>query len=253
MAETTKIQWTDHSWSPWEGCTKISPACDNCYAERMNTWLKAGSNWGPGAPRHEYSEDHWEKPLRWAAKAEKEGRRPKVFPSVCDPFDNEVRPELRARFFALIRSTQSLTWLLLTKRIGNAPAMLPPDWRDGYPNVWIGATTANQPEFDRYVRRLRHIPAARRFVCIEPMLGPIYMLGLDSDGRPMLDGIHWAIIGGESGYKARPMNPAWMRYARDQFNSAGVPLFVKQMGGIRDKRGNLEDLPEDLRIRSFPS
>ena len=98
MAETTRIEWCDATWNPWIGCTKISPACDHCYAARMNGWLKAGENWGPGAPRLEYSDEHWKKPGRWAAKALREGTRPKVFPSVCDPFDNEVRTELRAKF-----------------------------------------------------------------------------------------------------------------------------------------------------------
>ena len=105
MGEVTGIAWCDHTFNPWRGCTRVSPGCDHCYAERMNRWLKAGENWGPGAPRLEYSDEHWKKPGRWAAKAQREGTRPKVFPSVCDPFDNEVPPEWRARFFALIAET----------------------------------------------------------------------------------------------------------------------------------------------------
>ena len=120
MSAKSAIEWTDSTWSPSEGCTKVSPGCDHCYAEGMNRWLRKGENWGPRAPRREYRDAHWDKPLRWNAKAEAEGVRRRVFPSVCDPFDNEVDPQLRAQFFTLIAGTPHLTWLLLTKRIGNA-------------------------------------------------------------------------------------------------------------------------------------
>ena len=88
MGAHTTIEWTDASWSPWEGCQKVGPGCDHCYAESMNRWLRRGENWGPGAPRRVYSDDHWEKPLRWNDAAAKNGKHRKVFPSVCDPFDN---------------------------------------------------------------------------------------------------------------------------------------------------------------------
>ena len=168
MAENSKIEWTDHTWSPWEGCTKISPACDHCYAARMNGWLKAGNNWGPGAPRLEYGDEHWKKPIRWAAKAQNEGTQPKVFPSVCDPFDNEVRPELRAKFFDLIYATQPLTWLLLTKRIGNVKSMLQGPGMPGRlpSNVWLGATICNQVEADRDIPKLQDIQATVRFLSV---------------------------------------------------------------------------------------
>ena len=115
-------------------------------ATGMNRWLRKGANWGPGAPRREYSDAHWDKPLRWNAKAAADGVQRRVFPSVCDPFDNEVDPQLRAQFFTLIAGTPHLTWLLLSKRIGNAKSMLPADWGDGYPNVWLGSTLCNREE-----------------------------------------------------------------------------------------------------------
>jgi len=235
MAETTSIAWTDHTWSPWEGCTKISPACDHCYAARMNGWLKAGNNWGPGAPRLEYSDEHWKKPTRWAAKAQNEGTRPKVFPSVCDPFDNEVRPELRAKFFDLIYATQPLTWLLLTKRIGNVPAMLVGPGMPGRmpSHAWLGATLANREEMLRDGPKLKAVQATVRFWSVEPMLGPLGMIP-----RELLP--DWVICGGESGPGARKIWRPWVDELREQCAAAGVPFFFKQWGGRNADAGGCE-------------
>ncbi|TAK96483.1 MAG: DUF5131 family protein [Verrucomicrobia bacterium] len=235
MAKTTSIAWTDHTWSPWEGCTKISPACDHCYAARMNGWLKAGENWGPGAPRFEYSDEHWKKPGRWAAKAMRDGTRPKVFPSVCDPFDNEVRPELRAQFFDLIYATQPLTWLLLTKRIGNVPSMLVGPGMPGRmpSNVWLGATLANREEMLRDGPKLKAVSATVRFWSVEPMLGD-----LGEIPRELLP--DWVICGGESGPGARRVWRAWIDSLRDQCAAAGVPFFFKQWGGRNADAGGCE-------------
>lgn len=177
MAENTAIEWADATWSPWEGCTKVGPGCDHCYAEAMNRWLRKGENWGPGAPRRIYSEEHWGNPFRWQRDAPKfhtlHGRNRRVFPSVCDPFDNEAPGLHRERLFATIRATPALTWLLLTKRIGNAKSMLPADWGAGYPNVWLGSTVVTQEEADRDVPKLLAVPARVRFLSVEPMLGPV--------------------------------------------------------------------------------
>jgi protein gp37 len=277
MAENSTIEWTDHTWSPWEGCTKVSPGCDHCYAEAMNRWLRGGENWGPGAPRRIYSEDHWDKPVRWQRNALKfetlHGRRQRVFPSVCDPFDNEALPTLRARLWGLIRLTPAIDWLLLTERIGNARDMLPSDWGAGYPNVWIGATMVDQNEVDRDARKLLALPARHHFVSYEPALGPIDLTPwlkpyCDAGSRPHPDGggttcsrcdgaggcggLSWVIAGGESGRHARPAHPDWFRSLEQQCRAAGVAFFMKQMGGVRDKRGALDDLPEDLRVREMP-
>jgi len=292
MAETTEIQWADSTWSPWEGCTKVSPGCDHCYAEGMNRWLRKGENWGPGAPRREYSDAHWRKPIAWNAKAEAAGKRLRVFPSVCDPFDNAVDPAWRAKFFALIACTPHLTWLLLTKRIGNAKAMLPADWGDGYPNVRIGSTFVNQDEWDRDIGKLLAL-GCPNFVSLEPLLGPInlgvhvHRVGApDSAVRGVID---WVIVGSESGHGARPLHVEWVRSIVQQCDAAGVPVLVKQLGAAvlddgmsspgghwpsgmarepipritnedppfvvrlkHKKGGDLAEWPEDLRIREFP-
>lgn len=224
MSENSAIEWTDATWSPWEGCTKVGPGCDHCYAEGMNRWLRRGENWGPGAPRREYSAAHWDKPLKWNEKAAKAGVRYRVFPSVCDPFDNEVPDEWRVRFFRLIAGTPHLDWLLLTKRIGNAKSMLPADWGDGYHNVWFGNTVVNQMEADRDLQKLRDVPAAMRFISYEPALGPI------EPRDEWAEFLHWVIGGGESGPGARPAHPDWFRAWRDWCARHRVAWLFKQWG-----------------------
>jgi protein gp37 len=247
MAETTTIEWADKTWSPWEGCTRVSPGCDNCYAAAMNNWLRGGENWGPGAPRRELSEGHWKKLERWNALAEKKGKREKVFPSICDPFDNEVRPELRARHWALMMMTPWLDHLILTKRIGNAAQMLAAPGMPNIvlPNVWIGATVVNQEEADRDIPKLLATPARLRFLSVEPMLGPVDLtaeyLTAKLGAYPfknlapvhrttLVDLLDWVICGAESGRQARPMHVDWARSLRDQCEAANVPFMLKQWG-----------------------
>jgi len=265
MAKDTGIAWATSTFNPWIGCTAVSPACDHCYAEaRMDTRLHI-VKWGSGEPRKRTSVAYWREPLKWdaeRARAIAAGENPpphRVFcASLADVFDNEVPDEWRADLFALIRATPNLTWMLLTKRIGNADKMIAhalirqPKLIESaaawpWPNVWIGATICNQEEADRDVPKLLALPAAVRFVSIEPMLGAInikrsYLDGMsegesfrDSTGKehkrisygPKLD---WAICGGESGKDARPMHPDWPRSLRDQCASAGTSFFFKQWG-----------------------
>jgi len=287
MSENTNIEWCDHTFNPWEGCQKVGPGCDHCYAETRNARFAGGTaiNWGPGAPRRRTSVSNWELPKRWNAQADafmaQHGRRQRVFcASLADVFDNAVAPQWRADLFALIASTRNLDWLLLTKRIGNVQGMLA-ELAHGndpelslldmmpLPNVWIGATIVNQEEADRDIPKLMAVPARVRFLSMEPLLGPVRLREVHSDMceidaltgdhgvlRPLRGRseakVHWVICGGESGPGARPMHPEWARSLRDQCKAAGVPFLLKQMGGVRDKRGALEDLPEDLQVREFP-
>lgn len=191
MAENTKIEWTDHTFNPWEGCQKVGPGCDHCYAETRNARYAGGQaiNWGPGAPRRRTSAGNWNKPLAWNANHEaffaEHGRRQRVFcASLADVLDNAVDPQWRADLFGLIMKTPHLDWLLLTKRIGNVRGMLA-DLVHGHdqdltlldmmplPNVWIGATVVNQEEADRDIPKLLAVPAKVRFLSMEPLLGPV--------------------------------------------------------------------------------
>lgn len=279
MAENSKIEWTDHTFNPWTGCTKVSPACDHCYAE---SWSKrAGAKvgkWGSGAVRVRTTPANWAQPLKWHAQAEREGRRFRVFcSSLADVFDNEVPAEWRHDLFELIAKTPNLDWLLLTKRIGNARAMLAEvvdelshginTWDElPWPGVWIGATVCNQAEADRDIPKLLGVPAAVRFLSVEPMLGPVNLdlagcmngcgwvtpvpcnngkdlacpkckttvtrlgFGQKHGGLMQQRGIDWVICGGESGSGARPMHPDWARSLRDQCAAACVPFLFKQWG-----------------------
>jgi protein gp37 len=265
MAETTAIEWARATWSPWEGCQKAGPGCDHCYAESMNRWLRKGENWGPGAPRREYSDKHWEKPLKWNDQAAAAGEQWRVFPSVCDPFDKAAPDGARDRFWLVVEATPNLTWLLLTKRIGNVLNMVPPSWLKpgGWPsNVWLGATIVNQEEADRDIPKLLATPATVRFLSMEPLLGPVDLsaalkpwpgycqvcgAGLTPRDATSCDACgsadhdegyavrrvlrpNWVIVGGESGHKARPMHPDWARGLRNQCEAAGVPFLFKQWG-----------------------
>jgi protein gp37 len=188
MSENTKIEWATHTFNPWEGCQKVGPGCDNCYAENRNARFAGGTaiNWGAGAPRRRTSPANWRKPLAWnaahAAFFAVHGHRQRVFcASLADVFDNAVDPQWRTDLFDLIMATPNLDWLLLTKRIGNVAAMLPSAtsnreadcFADLWPHVWIGATIVSQEEADRDIPKLLSVPAAKRFLSMEPLLGPV--------------------------------------------------------------------------------
>ena len=244
MSQDSKIEWTDHTFNPWEGCQRVGPGCDHCYAETRNARYSGGQaiNWGPGAPRRRTSVSNWNLPRRWNAQAEafqaQHGRRQRVFcASLADVFDNAVSREWRDDLAALILDTADLDWLLLTKRIGNAGAMLGEMFLDGPPaNVWLGATVVNQAEADRDILKLLRIPASVRFLSMEPLLGPVSFEGFFAnpsniaDGTNALEELDWVIAGGESGPGARPMHPDWALSLRDQCEAVGTPFLFKQWG-----------------------
>lgn len=219
MGETT-IEWADYTFNPWVGCTKVSAACDHCYAE---TWAKrTGQPHLWQGERRRTSRSYWRNVALWNRKACVARERRRVFcASLADVFDNQVPKEWRSALWMLISTAPSLDWLLLTKRPQNIADMLPVTWGDGWPNVWLGATVENQAEADRRIPHLLRVPARVHFLSCEPLLGPI-------DLRP--HPIDWVIAGGESGPHARPMHPDWVRSLRDQCRSTDVPFFFKQWG-----------------------
>ena len=270
MAAETKIGWCQNSdgtagatFNPWCGCSRVSSGCDHCYAE---TWAKrAGEDvWGPGKPRRRTTESNWRQPLKWDAAAAKKGIRQRIFcASLADVFDNEAPQPWRNDLWTLIRATPNCDWIIVTKRIGNAVSMLPADWGDGYPNVWLCATVVNQLEADRDIPKLLAVPAAVRGVSMEPLLGAVDLVhlrqynlrrepwidalrgwvsrgglpasrsecGIGVSASKELPALDWIKIGGESGGgNARPMDIAWVRDLLRQTRAAGVVTYVKQLG-----------------------
>lgn len=270
MSDQTKIEWADHTFNPWEGCTKVSPGCAHCYAETRNHRF-GGDNWGKSKPRRRTKD--WKKPLRWnnAINWQHEigniPTRPRIFPSLCDWLDEEIPAEWLADFLKLIQQTPNLDWLLLTKRpenfdrrmfeaskllpfepvgtneVGTVMANFACGWRGGdHPpeNVWIGVSVEDQKRADERIPELLKIPAKVRFLSVEPLLWPVRLTtvcGLSFNRNPDHTlarkdgtGIDWVIVGGESGPKARPCNVDWIRDIVRQCEAAGVPCFVKQLG-----------------------
>lgn len=228
MSANSKITWTDHTFNIAWGCIKATAGCDHCYADTLSN--RYGFDvWGPGKARRTFGEKYWEQPLKWDREARRSGVRRRVFcSSMTDVFLNDRTIDAeREKLWPLIRSTPDLDWQLLTKHPERIAANLPADWDEGYPNVWLGVTVENMDTAWR-AHTLRGIPAAVRFVSAEPLLGPLAQVGLQ--------GIHWVICGGESGPKARPMDLEWARNLRSRCDEHGIAFFLKQLGGVRDKR-----------------
>lgn len=233
MAENSLIAWTRNTFNPWMGCMKVSAGCKNCYAE---TLLKGRMNkpglWGP--PEHTRrdvtSDANWRKPLAWNREAMKEGKAMRVFcASLADVFENHpTANETRPRLFDLIRSTQFLHWQILTKRPERIADNLPPDWGEGYANVWLGTSIEDMRVAHR-ADILREIPASVRFISYEPALGPLDDLNLF--------GLDWILYGGESGPGYRQHDLAWPRAMKQKCEDAGVAFFYKQSAAPRTEMG----------------
>lgn len=282
MAETTRIAWTDATFNPWVGCTKVGPGCDHCYAEAANNRFHDGANWGPGAPRARTSPGNWNKPRTWNRhKAEGTkffpGRKGEPVPiplwvfcaSQADVFDNEVDPAWRADLWRLIRETPMLRWQLVTKRVGNVAKMLPfgrgKEAPEFYAHVGVIATAVNQTEFDRDGPKLRELKThyGVRWVglSIEPQLGPVAI------GYRSGEWLDWVISGGESRQgsgQPRPYHIHWADHLAAQCLVSGIPFFVKQLGDAPYSEGRLiserftgaakdpDEWPARLRIQQMP-
>jgi len=231
MGANTEISWTDATFNPWWGCTKVGPGCDHCYAEAFDRRV-GGSHWGAGAPRRLIKD--WSGPMKWQREAERTGRRPWVFcASMADVFDNEVPGEWRTRLWQTIELTPLLNWQIVTKRIGNAAKMMrdPAVWRERFRHVGVMATVVDQEEADRDVPKLLALKRSHSVAWVglsmEPLLDHVDLASHVID-------LDWIIVGGESGPRARPMNPSWARSLRDQSAAAGKAFHFKQWGEFVD-------------------
>lgn len=235
MGKNSGIEWTDHTFNPWIGCSKVSPGCEHCYAEALMDTRYGRVTWGPNGTRVQTSESNWQKPLAWNRDARRTGRRQRVFcASLADVFeDRRDTNAWRRELFVLIQRCPFLDWLILTKRPEFAAEVLTVfyDGFDPLPNVWIGTSAEDAERADR-IGALMHVPAVGRFLSVEPLLGPVLI------DQMTLSLIDWVIVGGESGPKARPMHVQWARMIRDDCWFAGVPFFFKQWGEwVHDSQG----------------
>lgn len=260
MGETTNIEWCDHTFNPWVGCTKIAPGCANCYAEADMDKRRHFVEWGAGQPRRRTSAANWKQPLKWDRAARAAGVRRRVFcASMADVFDEEVPDAWRDDLMGVIGATPSLDWLLLTKRPANAKRYLEAfrarRWTKGalaapgtegvaigavlhkWPlrNLGLGVSIATQPDADANIPIVMECPAALRFVSAEPLIEAVD-IGRFVRYRDSVTAPDWVIVGGESGHHARPCDVEWIREIVGQCKAAQVACYVKQLGAnVRDR------------------
>ena len=237
MSSYSRIEWTDATWNPVVGCTKISQGCKNCYAEALAERFR-------GVPGHPFKRgfdlrlvpQKLAEPLGWKTQR-------KIFVcSMSDLFHEAIPLEYIRQVFKVMTDADQHTFQILTKRSKRLLELGPRlPWP---PNVWVGVSVESATYTYR-ARQLTSVPAAVKFLSIEPLLASILNLPLD--------GIDWVIVGGESGPRARPMDPAWAREIRDQCKKAGVAFFLKQLGGRQGKRGGVDAVLDGQQWHEFPS
>lgn len=281
MGISTGISWTDASWNPWRGCHKVSEGCRNCYAIReINRY---GGN-GESVIKSKTFND----PLKWKRNG-KLAPGSKIFTCSWSDFFIEEADEWRNDAWKIIKDTPEYIYLVLTKRVYSIPGRLPSDWGDGYPNVWLGITVESNKEFYKRMPMFSQIPAAKKFLSIEPMLSDVelhwalfkcpqcgerppmifsqprvdwrwngsryehyhkYPAGhIETEPDPLID---WVITGGESGTESRYMSSVWPMQVAATCKDAGVAFFHKQMGTQWAKAAHLKS-PHGSDISEFPS
>jgi len=284
VGDKTHIQWTGpngHTWNPWQGCDKVSPACDFCYMYRD----KKRYGQDPEAVVRSATRT-FNAPLRWQREAKAAGRVDLVFTCSWSDWFHKDADAWRDDAWAIIRQCPNLIFMVLTKRVNLIETRLPKDWGKGYDNVWLGVSVETQAWAQKRIPKLALIPAKVRFLSVEPQLGPITLFGEDADdgkgpagryvsvlkdslemgqyyddeARPDVD---WVIVGGESGGpdESRPFDPEWAKDIVGECDNAGVAVFVKQMGSWwaryhhakDDAGGDPAEWPEVLRRREWPA
>lgn len=238
MGETTNISWTDATHNFWYGCNKVSPGCKNCYAEREMQRFGRDFNVVTRAK-------NFNAPLKWTAR--------KVFVCSWSDFFHPAADEWRDEAWAIIRHTSHI-YQILTKRPENIKDRLPPDWGDGWPNVWLLASTEDQETYDRRWAILSTIPVVIRGISAEPLLGTIDLRlaamekrGTSERYQPRPD---WVICGGESGPEHRPLDISAAQYLKDQCLAFGIPFFYKQSSGPRP---GMSPLLDGIEYKEFPN
>lgn len=259
MAENTKIEWATHTVNFWWGCMKVSEGCANCYAETLAH--RFGKQiWGPAATTDRERKKGAIANLRkWNKQAGLMNETVRVFAQSMSDFfeDHPQLPRWRDEAFETMEACPNLVIMLLTKRPENIMRMVPNWWIHDWPShVWIGTSVEDQKAADQRIPELLKIPARVRFLSMEPLLGQVNLYPASTKGRNYVremdgsgndKGVHWVIVGGESGHNARPMHPDWARAIRDQCVAAGVAFHFKQWGewslkgGIRATASTVTD------------
>lgn len=271
--DLSNVEWTKWTFNGWKGCRHCSAGCDFCYADREMTMHKMDfSKVTRTTPAN------WRKPYKWAKTVANDAPLTERLVFTCswsDVFISDA-DEWRADFWKLIRENPNLVFQILTKRIGRVKNCLPPDWGDGYPNVWLGVSVEDQKTANARIPLLNSIPATVKFISFEPLIGGVDLHQVKGMGwsnkdehgsnfwnwTPMFD---WAILGGESGnnkgdFRFRPCEADWLDFLADSLVDMNVPFFVKQMGthlskemGLKDRHGrNIDEFPKHLQVREFP-
>jgi protein gp37 len=250
MGVNSGISWTHNTWNPWMGCDKIAPECSHCYIDRMIQKMKNPITGEPRQPWGEIfrtSEGNWKNPLRWEKKAAKRGKSIRVFTCSESDFFHQGADDWRPEAWEIIKNTPHLLYQILTKRSGRIASHLPPDWGDGYENVWLGVT-AGSSESMVQIDKLREVVARTRFVSAEPLLE-------DVSKTINLKGIDWLIAGGESGsgpeyvwiagthFSKEPegrrmMNLEWAKNLQTACKVADTAFYFKQITASRSGQGD---------------
>jgi len=230
MSERTAISWTQKTWNPWRGCTKISPGCEHCYMfTAQEKRQKETGNFAMWNPNVVQKTTTWRDPFRWQKLCEKAGITERVFTCSWSDWFHRDADYLRPEAWRIVRDCPNLIFQILTKRAERMPRHLPPDWGSGYRNVWLGVSVENL-KFLWRMDYLRKTPAHTRFISAEPLLE-------DISAQINLEGIHQVIVGGESGKGFRPMPHDWARALLAKCREANVAYFFKQSAALRTETG----------------
>ena len=235
MADKTAISWTEHTWNPWRGCTRVNPGCDHCYmyTAQQKRQRQTGNSelWNPNKVQRTTT---WRDPLRWQREAEKTTRIETVFTCSWSDWFHRDADQWRAEAWQIIRRCPNLHFQILTKRPERMARHLPPDWGTGYPNVWLGVSVESRKYLWR-VDYLRKVPARVRFVSAEPLLEDLQLTS------NQVASIHQIIVGGESGPGYRPMDHQWARNILALCRQQGIAFFFKQSAAPRTEIGTKID------------
>ncbi len=232
MSEITAIQWTEHTWNPWRGCDKVHERCKNCYM--FSDQIRYGQD-----PTTVTRTKTWKAPHKWNREAAKAGVNKLVFTCSWSDWFHKDADAWREEAWAVVKACPNLTFQILTKRPERIKNCLPPDWGNGYPNVWIGSSL---DPLDKNGLEILGVHARVKFLSLEPLIAPAKV----GDYLPSFD---WVIVGGESGNDCRPCNVDWIRTLVKQCNDAQTPIFVKQLGALAvTDNANMDDWPDDTEI-----